>query len=139
MKKTVSKHNGFTLIELMIAVAIIAILATISTILYTSYVRKGRRIDAVNTLLSIILAEERYRASNTQYGSLAQVWSGVSTSPEGYYTIVITNVSASSYTISATGQGDQANDAESGTSCATLTLVMSNGTITKTPAVCWPS
>lgn len=124
--------------ELIIAMAILSIIATVAVGSYTSYVRKGRRIDAVNVLLSISLAQEKYRASNTSYGTLAQVWSGVSASPEGYYTIAISNVTASSYTLTATAVGDQASDSASGTSCSTLTLSMSNGTITKTPSQCWP-
>ena len=125
--------------ELIIALTILSIITTVAVSSYTSYVRKGRRIDAVNMLLSISLAQEKYRGSNSSYGTLAQVWSGVSTSPEGYYTVAISNVGASSYTLTATAQGDQANDAVNGTSCTTLALAMSNGTVTKTPSVCWPT
>lgn len=133
------KQKGFSLIELMIALSVLGILVVISSTLYSSYVRKGRRADAINNMLSISLAEEQYRSKNTQYGTLAQVWAGVSASTEGYYTLSISNVTASSYTISATAQGTQASDAQDGTSCTTLTLAMSNGTITKTPASCWPT
>lgn len=133
------KKSGYTLIEMLMTVGILGILVLVASSLYTSYVRKGRRIDAVNSILSIQLAEEQYRSKNTQYGTLAQVWSGVSASAEGYYSIAISNVTASSYTITATAQGTQANDAENGTSCSALTLAMSNGTITKTPAACWPT
>lgn len=133
------KRNGFTLIEMVITMAIIAITATIALYIYTDKVKRGRRIDAVNALLSISLAEERYRSTNTTYGTLAQVWGGVTTSQEGYYTLAISNVTATSYTITATGTGTQTSDAEQSTSCATLTLTMSAGTITKTPSVCWPT
>jgi type IV pilus assembly protein PilE len=130
---------GFTLIELVITLTIVAILAMIVINIYTDNVRKSRRIDAVNSLISISMAEERYRSQNTTYGSLAAVWGGVSNSSEGFYTLSISNVSATSYTIIATAVGTQANDSDSGTSCATLQLSVSNGTITKTPAVCWPT
>lgn len=133
------KHKGFSLIELMIALVVLGILVVISSTLYSSYVRKGRRADAINNMLSMSLAEEQYRSKNTQYGTLAQVWAGVTASTEGYYTLSISNVTASSYTITATGQGAQASDAQNGTSCTTLTLAMSNGTITKSPASCWPT
>ncbi len=131
--------NGFTLIELMITCAIIGILMLIAITLYTSQVRKGRRTDALNTLFSISLAEERYRSNNTTYGTLAQVWGGVTTSPGGFYTVSISNISATAYTLTAVAQGDQTNDTDSGTNCTTLTLGLSAGTITKTPANCWPS
>lgn len=133
-------HNGFSLIEMMITVLIISIVTVAAIYLFSDQIKRGRRIDAVNALLSISLAEERYRGNNTTYGTLAQVWGGVTASPEGYYTLAISNVSATSYTITATGTGSQATDTESdGTSCSTLTLAMSSGTITKTPAVCWPT
>ena len=137
MKMT--KLNGFTLIELLIALLIVAIIAIVSTITYTAYARKGRRIDAINSILAISLAEESYRAKNTQYGTLSQAYDGTSTSSEGYYNLSVSNVTASSYTITATAIGSQASDTEDNTSCATLTLDMSNGTVTKTPSVCWPN
>jgi type IV pilus assembly protein PilE len=134
-----TKLFGMTLIELMIALSIVAILAVISIYSYSSYIRSGRRADGINALMSISLAQERYRSNNTQYGTLAQVWSGVTTSPGGYYTLAISGVSSTAYTITATAIGTQANDAVSGTSCATLTLSMSSGTLTRTPAACWPT
>lgn len=134
-KKTI---GGVTLLELIIALSIISIVALLSFTVYSSYALRGRRVDAVNALLSISLAEERYRSNNTQYGTLAQVWGGVTTSSEGYYTLAISNVTGTTYTITATAVGTQANDSVSGTSCNPLTFVMNNGTITKTPTVCWP-
>lgn len=131
------KWKGVTLMELIIVIAIVSIISVIAIQSYSTYVRKGRRTDALNTLLSISLAEERYRSNNTQYGTLAQVWGGVSTSSEGFYTISISNVSATSYTVTATAIGRQTTDAANGTSCSSLTLTMSNGTITKSPTACW--
>lgn len=133
------KINGMTLIELLIVVAIIAILASVATVIYSSQARNSRRADALNTIISISLAEEQYRSSNSQYGTLAQVWGGVTTSAEGYYTIAITNVSATGYTITVTGVGNQANDSINGVACSPLTYTVSNGTVTKSPATCWPT
>lgn len=138
MLKKINSH-GFTLIELSIALTVAAILTVIAISSYSQYVRKGRRADAINTLLSISLAEERYRSNNSQYGTLAQVWGGVTTTSEGYYTISITNVGATTYTLSAAAQGNQANDAVSGTSCTPLQITFNSGTITKSPSVCWPT
>ena len=130
--------NGFSILELMVVVVIVGILTILAVTLYTGNVRQGRRSDGVNTLLSISLAEERYRTINTTYGTLAQVWGGVTTSNQGYYTIAISGTSATAYTLTATAVGDQANDVSGSTSCATLTLTSSNGTVTETPAACWP-
>jgi type IV pilus assembly protein PilE len=131
--------RAFTLIELMVVVLIVGILALISSNIYTDFVRKGRRADAINALLSLSLAEEQYRTNNATYGTLAEVWTQGSTSPEGYYTLSISNVSSSAYTLTATAVGDQANDADSGSTCTPLTLSVSNGTITKSPSTCWPT
>ncbi|MBV9576118.1 MAG: type IV pilin protein [Gammaproteobacteria bacterium] len=133
------QRNGFTLIEIIIAIAIIAILSLIAAGVYVPYALKSRRSDAINVLLSISMAEERYRSNNTQYGTLAQVWSGVTTSPQGYYTLSITNVTTTGYTITATGIGNQANDSEGSTSCSPMQLTLSSGTTTQTPTACWPS
>jgi type IV pilus assembly protein PilE len=133
------KIKGMTLLELMIAVVCVAILALIALTLFSSQVRTSRRTDAINTINAISLAEERYRTSNTTYGTLAQVWGGVTTSTGGFYTLAVSNNSATAYTITATATGNQANDSEGATSCGTLTLSSNNGTITQTPAVCWPS
>lgn len=133
-----TKRKGFTLTELVVALAIIGILSVIAISSYRPYIRQSRRTDAVNSLLSISLAEERYRSNNATYGTLAQVWSGTTVSAGGYYTLAISSPNATGYTITATGAGDQANDSTSGTACSPMTFSMSSGTITKTPAACWP-
>jgi type IV pilus assembly protein PilE len=122
--------RGFTLIELMITVAVIAILATIAYPSYSQYMRQARRAEAKSMLQEIQLLQEKWRANNNTYGSLTNLgW----TKTLAHYTIAISNTSGSTYTITATASGDQANDEKSGTSCKELTLTQS----TKTPAVCW--
>lgn len=133
----IRKILGFTLMELLIALVIIGILAAIAVPVYLHQVRRSRRTDAIHTLLAIQLAEEKYRMNNTSYGTLAQVWSGVTTSQEGYYNLAIEEVTPTYYSIVATAIGDQANDEENGTSCATMTLTYSDGATTRTPADCW--
>lgn len=136
--KTLRHGIGFTLLELIIALLIVAILSAIAVEVYSSQVRKGRRSDGTNAINSIALAEERYRTSNTTYGTIAQVWNNVTNSNGGYYTLTITNTSATGYTITATAVGDQANDTENGTTCTPLQLVVLNGSISRTPSTCWP-
>lgn len=133
------KIYGLTLIELLLTIVIVAIIAGIGLNTYSNFRMKGRRADGINAILAVSLAEERYRANNTQYGTLAQAYGGVSTSPQSYYTIAVSSVSATAYTITATASGTQAGDAEGSTSCTTLTMTVSAGTVTKTPAACWPT
>ncbi|MDF1758929.1 MAG: type IV pilin protein [Coxiellaceae bacterium] len=130
-------YRGFTLMELIITVAIVAILAAVAIPSFNSYLLKSHRSDAYSSLMAMQLAEERYRSSNTSYGTLAQVWNGVTTSEDGHYTLAISNTSATSYTLTATAVGGQASDSEDGSSCATLTITYSAGVETKAPAACW--
>jgi len=134
MKRTI---KGFSLLEVIIATVIVAILAAIAVSSYRTYILKGHRSDALHTLLAMQLAQEKYRMNNATYGTLAQVWNGVSTSDGGYYTLAISSNTATAYTITATAVGSQSSDAEDGTSCSTLTIAYNNGTTTKTPTSCW--
>jgi type IV pilus assembly protein PilE len=131
------KKKGFSLLELMIVLVIVGILAVIATTLYSRQVKRSRRVDAIQTLLAMQLAQENYRASNSLYGTLAQMWGGVSATTNGYYNLTITNVTATSYTLTATAVSTQTTDAEDSTVCSSLVLTVSNGIDTPTPAACW--
>ena len=134
-----TRSNGFTLIEMMIAVVVIAILAAIALPAYQDYVRKARRSDAMDALLLIQNLQERYRANNPTYGTLAQI-GAETTSLENFYNIAVVGTpNAVAYQVTATGVGDQANDAVGATSCSPMTITVSaaNPRGAKTPAVCW--
>jgi len=102
--------KGFTLIELMIAVAVVGILAAIAYPSYQDSVRKSRRADAKSALLDAAQREERVFTENNQY--TATLGTGglnlSATTTDGYYTLAITNAAAnaagriSTYTITAT-------------------------------------
>jgi prepilin-type N-terminal cleavage/methylation domain-containing protein len=59
--------KGFTLVELMIVVAIVAVLAAIAIPMYSKYIRKSRTSEAVSNLGAIALYEETYYSENDQY------------------------------------------------------------------------
>jgi type IV pilus assembly protein PilE len=79
------KTAGFTLIELMIAVAIVGILAAIAYPSYVDSVRKGRRNDGMSTLLDAAQKLEVFRARNGNYTTTPGLANINTTSLEGYY------------------------------------------------------
>ena len=93
---------GFTLLELMLVVVIIGILASIAYPSYRDFVLRAKRSEGKAALLKVQLAQEKYRANNINYGSLAQL--GLSTSsPTGYYSITVNlSLTENAYTASAT-------------------------------------
>lgn len=111
MRKPVT---GFTLIELMIVLAILAVLTAIAVPLYQEQVRKARRADAVRAVGELQLALERWRAENPSYANCAGVGCGSGTYPtvpaSGFYTIAMSGQTATAYTITATPTGAQAGD-----------------------------
>jgi type IV pilus assembly protein PilE len=125
---------GFSLIEIMIAVAIVAILAAVAYPTYLDSVRKGRRSEAVSTLSSLQQAEERYRANKSEYTQdLADLVPGLAastatmTTANGYYTIQVEDADATSYILKgvAVAGTSQAGD----THCTTLRLQLNSGVI----------
>lgn len=132
--------GGFTMIELMIVMGVIAILVTIAYPLFTSQIQKGRRADAQQQLLDVALEQEKYRANNVTYGSCEDLYGAGNPCPavpggdNWGYTLAITENTATTYTIEATATGDQTSDNEGGTSCTPLTLDESDN---KCAAVCW--
>lgn len=145
--KVSTKQNGFTLIELMIVVAIMSILAAVAYPAYQDSVRKARRSDAHTGMLSIMLAQQKMRGNCPFYaqalgsanscgasGSASTV-KGSSASQEGYYSFSLSNASGNSYTITASALGSQAND--TGCTSITLTVNASNPKGLKGPVSCW--
>ncbi|MBF0611582.1 MAG: prepilin-type N-terminal cleavage/methylation domain-containing protein [Magnetococcales bacterium] len=127
--------RGFTLMELVVAMVVVVILATLAIPVYNQHVIKSRRGDAYATLQMVALAQEQWRAEHTTYGSLANVWpQGVSKG--GYYTIAISNVTATTFMVTATPAANSSQLKD--TSCLVLQLDQ-NGPVVVTNAqkTCW--
>jgi type IV pilus assembly protein PilE len=125
--------RGFTLIELMVVLAIVGILLAVALPAYNSQVRHSRRTEALQIMTDCALRQERYRSDHALYGTDAQA--GCQTS-NTFYTFATSANTATTYTITATAgsAGSQSSDTQDGTSCTTLTL---NESKTKGPAACW--
>lgn len=130
-------EKGFSLTEILFALVIVGILLAIAIPSYYQYQLRAHRSEGVNALNNIQLQQEKYRLSNTSYGTLAQVWGGVTSTANGYYALAASNIGTTGYTLTATAQGDQAADTQSGTSCLVLTLTVNGLSTTRTPAACW--
>ena len=125
-----TKIAGFTLIELMVVVAIVGILASIAIPSYQSYVTKGNRAAAQQYMLKIASREEQYIQDARAYTDITGLGLTAPAETSGKYTFTaVTNNAATppSYTITATAIGGQVSDGD-------LTL---DSTGAKTPAAKW--
>ncbi|MGR8952981.1 MAG: type IV pilin protein [Gammaproteobacteria bacterium] len=119
---------GFTLIELMVTVAIVSILAMVALPSYNEYVMKSRRSDAKAALLDLQIKQEKYRANCPQYASaigdaiscvsggahqlngVKKTAGGVYVSPDEHYALSIVAAGAAVYSLRATRTGKQTGD-----------------------------
>lgn len=144
------RATGFSLIELMVVVAIAAILVSVAAASYHSSVQKSRRTEARSALLDLAAREERFFSTNNVYSGLPTDLGYANFTPvgSGYYNVGIVTAAANpaavpptlgGYQITATAVGLQVAD----TTCAQFTLDQ-NGVQSSldsggnpTTATCW--
>lgn len=111
-------HNiGFTLIELMIAVAIIAVIATIAVPTYQNYISTSYNVEGMNNLNAIQTAEEEYASENNGVYFAGATTAAVQTASNNLwapapsteaarlFSYKVTLVGTTGYTATATGKG----------------------------------
>jgi len=103
-----STASGFTLIEVMITVAIVAILASVALPAYTDYVRRGQLQEAFTLLADFGVRMEQYYQDNKNYGATTGTTCGVAmpatTATRFFDLTCVTASSGQAYTLTATGK-----------------------------------
>lgn len=134
---TRTRQKGFSMIEIMVATAILAVLVAIVLPVVQGYVERARRAEAIALIGEMQSSLDRWRAENPTY-AVASGAPGFGDFPTAkYYSIALSDATATGYTLTATGLGVQASDAE----CSQYVLIRADGTETKTPnpadSKCW--
>ena len=116
----IHKQHGFTLMEVMITVAIVGIVAAIAANSYSGQVISAKRTDARKALQETAITLEKCKAINGVYNNGCSIGGAPIASSEGLYSIAFTALTATAYTLTATPSAgsSQAND----TDCTSLTL-----------------
>ena len=140
-----AKQGGFTLIEILIVVAIMGVLAAIALPAYQNSVLRGGRAEGKGELMIVASYQERFFSSNNTYSTdatplVTEVPANltVRTTENGLYTIAVaagaTGDIATSFVATATPQGQQTGDA-----CTTLTISSTGlrGATGDTADECW--
>lgn len=113
---------GFTLIELMVVVLVVAILAAWAVPTYQDQVRKARRADAQADLMQVVQFMERFFTQNNTYVGATLPITQSPRSGQAFYTIQFAAApTATAYEVRAVPQGSQAADR-----CGTMSITQNN-------------
>lgn len=128
-----STMNAFTFIEVLITIAIFAILASLAYPSYQDSIRKARRLEAHAGLIQMQLEQESFRMLNVSYAAAFGAASNDVSQPlSDYYTFSMSDISASSYTLKASANSGKSQASDN--HCTAITLDQAG---TKSPMGCW--
>lgn len=134
------RQRGFTLLELMITVAVIGILAAVAYPAYTNYAKRGKRADGRALLQAAAFEQEKWRLNHTTYTTTVTDLTGACSASPCYsqqrnYTLSITTTSpGTEFTLTATAVStSQLAD----TGCTSLVYTKSGSRVSYTPETCW--
>ena len=108
---------GFTLIEVVIALAIVAITTMFAVVSYRGYVLRSHRVAAVQALLGAAAEQEKFHLSHGRYGDRLDAAAGddppglpvASRTPGGHYALAVATASAVGYRVVATATSDRSD------------------------------
>jgi type IV pilus assembly protein PilE len=132
IKRNESMQRGFTLAELLIAVAIVAILAAIALPAYGGFIRKSVRAEAQAFIADAANRQQQFLADRRAYAaslSALRVTAPASLAGKFSFAIVADDGPPPSFTITGTAAGEQAKD-----NCPVLRIDSAGN---RTPASCW--
>ncbi len=110
---------GFTLIEVVIALAVVAVTTMIAASTYRNHVRRGHRAQAVQALLVAAAEQEKFHLAHGSYGARLDAAAGddppglpvASRTPGGHYTLAVELATPAEFRVVATAAGSQADPA----------------------------
>lgn len=126
--------RGFTLVEMVVVLAMVALLAGAAFPSYRGHVLRAGRADAVEALTRLQAAQERFRTANGLYATQLAVLGLAERSTQGRYRIGLVPTGPEAYRATASAEGTQARDED----CAQLTLEVDTGLAKAGPGErCW--
>jgi type IV pilus assembly protein PilE len=119
-------QRGFTLVEMMIAVAVAGVLSGVALPSFQGVLHQSRRSEALVAMMQVQAAQERWRSNHRSYGSLADIGIATTTSG-GHYTLQVADAGEEGYDVLATAAGTQSRDA----TCRVLRLRLDGATVSQ--------